>query len=118
MTCDSMLVRRPSFAGACSVTATGASFATVEGCGGGLRATGVFASSRFLGCSSSMPRSAGVTLLIPDLVDRIDGAGDASRGGVAPCGFGTENRVARCEKNEPIPQVPAAGFSGTGGGGG
>lgn len=74
-----------------------------------------YTSSRFFGCSSSTPSSAAVGFTdMPERTEPSDGAGDASRGGV--CGFATENRLVRCEKNEPMPAPHelAAGF-GSGG---
>ena len=69
-----------------------------------------------------MPRSAAFGMAdAVDLIEPSDGAGDDSLGGVIfVCARDTENRVVRCEKNEPIPapQVDTAGIESAGGGGG
>lgn len=84
--------------------------------------TPAYPSSRFLGCSSSIPRSTAFGRIDDaDLTEPSDGAGDDSLGGVmAVCARAMENRVARWEKNEPMPapQVDAAGIVSAGGGGG
>lgn len=64
-----------------------------------------YISSRFRGCSSSRPRSAGVAARLVALdLDTSDGVGDSSRGGVTSvlC-RDVDIREARCEKNDPIP---------------